>query len=115
MNPQLSKFLQNGDRGALIVNTEFRAPQSPQEPAFDWISYDDAVETRDRILQESIAFYEPLNQVLVFVFLLSKTKNSMAIWRRKLQIPEQLQVTYALQIAQVKATLPKEYRIYVDE
>lgn len=69
----------------------------------------------DRTLQESLAFYDPATQVLVFVFLLSKTGNSMAMWRRKLSIPNNLRLANGAQITQAMAGLRKQYPIHLDE
>lgn len=69
----------------------------------------------DRTLQESVAFYDPSTQVLVFVFLLSQSGNSMAIWRRKLILPNNLRLAYGTQIAQAKRGLRSKYPIYIDE
>ena len=66
-------------------------------------------------MQESLAFYDPDVQVVVFVFLLSKTQNSMAIWRRKLPLPSNLQLAYAPQLKEVISGLQKSYPIHVDE
>jgi hypothetical protein len=98
-----------------VANADFRPSQSPSEPAFDWITYSDAEKTKDRTLQESIAFYEPAMEVLVFVFLLSKSGNSMAMWRRKLIVPNNTRLTLGAQISQAKAGLAKQYPIYIDE
>ncbi|KAH8118350.1 hypothetical protein DFH11DRAFT_1540546 [Phellopilus nigrolimitatus] len=112
---QFSKFLQSRERGALFVNADYRPPTSPTEPAFDWLTFDEIQPSMDRTLQESLAFYEPSTQVLVFVFLLSKSQNSMAIWRRKLPLPNNLRLTYGPQIAQATAGLKKKYPIHIDE
>ena len=50
----------------------------------------------------------------MFVFLLSKTGNSMAIWRRKITIPRDLRVAYGRDVHDVKAALHKE-AIHVDQ
>lgn len=69
----------------------------------------------DRTMQESLAFYDPNAQIVVFVFLLSKTQNSMAIWRRKLPLPDNLRLTYGPQLKQTIAGLQATYPIHVDE
>jgi len=84
------KFLETGERGALITNVQYRAKKSPLEPAFDYLTWTQANQTFDRTLQQSLAYYDPETQVVVFVFLLSESQNSMAIWRRKLSIPVSL-------------------------
>ena len=77
--------------------------------------YDDVVETRDRLLQESVGFYDPSIQVVVFVFLPSKSGNSLAMWRRKVTVPDSIRLTHLREIDLVKATLRKDYPVLVDE
>ena len=114
---QLHKFLQSRERGALVANADFRPNKSKNEPAFDWLTFDQLQLTRDRILQESVAFYDPAVQVIVFVFLPSKSGNSMAMWRRKIKVPNNLRLTYQREITLALATLRKEkdYIVHVDE
>lgn len=69
----------------------------------------------DQILQESVALYDPAVQVIVFVFLPSQSGNSMAIWRRKVAVPNNLRLTYQVQIKQAMAALKKEYPVHVEE
>lgn len=71
----------------------------------------------DRILQESVAFYEPAKQVIVFVFLPSQSGNSVAIWRRKILVPYNIQMTFQAEIELAMAGLPREkdYIVHVDE
>jgi len=111
----LQKFLQTGERGALFVNADFRSIQSPKEPAFDWLPLGHLKDTLDKILQESVAFYDPATQVIVFVFLLSKSGNSMAIWRRKIPVAEVFRAMYAGVIDEAVANLEGDYPVYVDE
>ncbi|KAF9651053.1 hypothetical protein BDM02DRAFT_3212997 [Thelephora ganbajun] len=111
----LQKFLETHRRGALFVNADYAPPQSPHEPAFDWVTIDQLGDTLDKILQESVALYDPARQVVVFIFLLSKSGNSMAIWRRKIPVPEILQTTYKGDIAETKAGLQPSYPVYVEE
>ncbi|KZT05534.1 uncharacterized protein LAESUDRAFT_655691 [Laetiporus sulphureus 93-53] len=114
----LNTFLRTGERGALITNADYHANAdvgSPTQPAFDWISLARLQETSDRILQESVAVYDPAARVIVFVFLLSPSGNSMAVWRRKLAIPEALRQAYEKHIAQAKERLPQDVPVYVDE
>ena len=108
-------FLETHGRGALFVNADYVPPQSPHEPAFDWVTIDQLGDTLDKILQESVALYDPAKQVVVFIFLLSKSGNSMAIWRRKIPVPEILQKAYKDHIAEVKAELHPNYPVYVEE
>lgn len=98
-----------------MVNADFRPESSPEEHAFDWIMYDDAERTKDKTLQESLACYDPAMEVLVFVFLLSQSGNSMAMWRRKLVVPNNMRLSYSAQISQAKAGLRKNYHVLVDE
>lgn len=112
---QLQKFLETHKRGALFVNADYAAPESPREPAFDWVTIDQLGDTFDKILQESVALYDPAKQVIVFIFLLSKSGNSMAIWRRKIPVPEILQTGYQDPIAETKAGLQRDYPVYVEE
>jgi len=114
----LRKFIETGDRGALMFNADFRlpaAPGAPNQPAFDWVPIEQLQYTYDRILQESVALYDPASQVIVFVFLLSRSGNSMAVWRRKLAIPENLRHTYEQDIAMTKGRLQEDYPVYVEE
>ena len=112
---QLEKFLETHKRGALFVNADYAPPQSPQEPAFDWVTIDQLGDTLDKILQESVALYDPAKQAIVFIFLLSKSGNSMAIWRRKIPVPAVLQTAYKVAIAEMKAELQPNYPVYVEE
>ena len=96
------------------MNADYISPQSPHEPMFDWVTIDQLRDTLDKILQESVALYDPAKQVIVFIFLLSKSGNSMAIWRRKIPVPEMLQAAYKNDIAEVKADLQPNYPVYVE-
>ena len=112
---QLQKFLESHKRGALFVNADYSGPQSPHEPTFDWVTIDQLRDTLDKILQESVALYDPAKQVVIFIFLLSKSGNSMAIWRRKIPVPDILQTAYKDPIAETKAGLQPNYPVYVEE
>ncbi|KAG8929740.1 hypothetical protein FRC02_005129 [Tulasnella sp. 418] len=101
-NLGLIKFLAWRNRGALLVNADFRPWRAPEEPAFDWITFEDAQNTLDRILQESIATYDPATTVLIFAFLVSKTGSSVGIWRRKVSIPTSLQLKHGAEVERVK-------------
>ncbi|KAG1907454.1 uncharacterized protein F5891DRAFT_1001842 [Suillus fuscotomentosus] len=111
----LQKFLQTRERGALIVNADYRPSKSPNEPAFDWLTYPELQKTMDRTLQESVAFYDPSALVVVFVFLPSKSGNSLAIWRRKIAVPSSVRLAYQAQITQAIDSLHRDYSVYVDE
>lgn len=43
---QLSKYLQWRQRGALFANADFRPWKSPDEPAFDWLSFEEVQNVR---------------------------------------------------------------------
>jgi hypothetical protein len=115
MFSQLQKFLQTRERGALIVNADYRPVHSPSEPAFDWVTWSQIQLTMDRILQESVGYYNPAMHIIVFVVLPSPSGNSVAIWRRKLSIPNNIRLAYQAQITQAMASLRKEYPVFVDE
>ncbi|KAG8989474.1 hypothetical protein FRB90_002219 [Tulasnella sp. 427] len=101
-NLGLNKFLSWRQRGALFANADFRPWKSPDEPGFDWLTFDEVQETLDKTLQESIATYDPATTALVFVFLVSKSGSSVAIWRRKVSIPPSLQLKHSLAIQRIK-------------
>ncbi|KAH9938059.1 uncharacterized protein B0H18DRAFT_1132611 [Fomitopsis serialis] len=110
----LQRFLETGERGALVANADYRVPGTAQ-PAFDWVTMGQLQNTLDRVLQESVTLYDPAEQVIVFVFLLSNSGNSMAVWRRKLSVPEALRETHDEDIQATKAELEADYPVYVDE
>lgn len=97
------------------MNADFKPHQSPEEPAFDWLSLEQLKDTLDKILQESVVLYDPATQVIVFVFLLSKSGNSMAIWRRKIAVAEGFREMYPDAIDDALANLQEDYPVYVDE
>ncbi|KAH8830680.1 hypothetical protein DL96DRAFT_1593939 [Flagelloscypha sp. PMI_526] len=113
----LEQFLRTRERGALFTNADFHMKEHPKMPVFDWLTFDDVQKTKDRILQESVAFYDPAVQVIVFVFLPSKTGNSIAIWRRKIAVPNNTRLIYQREIAIAKSGLRRdlEYVVHVDE
>jgi hypothetical protein len=112
----MHKFLHTQQRGALIANADFRPERAPLEPAFDWVTFDEVVETYDKTLQESMAFYEPDRQVLVFVFLLSHTGNSLAMWRRKIPIPTAVLNQNRMEANRLTTSLARRrYVVTVDE
>jgi hypothetical protein len=98
----------------LFVNASYDS-SSGGGPAFDWLTYEDVVETRDRLLQESVGHYDPSMQVIVFVFLPSKSGNSLAMWRRKFPVPESIRLANLREIDIVKMSLRKDYTVWVDE
>ncbi|KIJ70349.1 hypothetical protein HYDPIDRAFT_79098 [Hydnomerulius pinastri MD-312] len=111
----LQKFLHTRERGALIVNADYRPAHSPNEPAFDWVTWEQIQPTMDRILQESVGYYNPAIHIIVLVLLPSPSGNSVAIWRRKIPIPNNIRLAYQAQITQAIASLRKEYPVLVDE
>jgi hypothetical protein len=113
--PQLQKLIQTGERGALFSNAEY-TPASSYDMAFDWLSFPYLQYTRDKTLQESVLFYKPAEEVVVFIFLLSPSRNSMAVWRRKIPIPLNLRTHYAREIQLVTGSLRTDYGpLHVDE
>ncbi|OSD04269.1 hypothetical protein PYCCODRAFT_139298 [Trametes coccinea BRFM310] len=114
----LQRFLESRERGALFFNADYRVPSpaagGPPQPAYDWVTLDKIQRTLDATLQESVALYDPAFQVIVFVFLLSPSGNSMALWRRKLTVPDSLREEHRDDILAVEAEL-KDYPVYVDE
>jgi hypothetical protein len=113
----LMKFLEHRERGGLFVNAAFRLRQHPQEPAFDFLTFDQLQGTMDKTLQESVAFYDPARFAMVFVFLPSQSGNSVAIWRRKINVPDSARQKYRPQIEAIVRSLrpPEEYVVMVDE
>ncbi|KAJ7774267.1 hypothetical protein DFH07DRAFT_733087 [Mycena maculata] len=113
----LHRFLQSRERGALIANADYRPPNSPNEPAFDWLTFDQLQATRDKTLQESVAFYDPAVTCIVFVFLPSKSGNSVAMWRRKINIGNNTRASRINEIHLAMAGLrrEKDYVVHVDE
>lgn len=73
------------------------------------------METRDRLMQESVGFYDPAVQVMVFVYLPSKSGNSLAMWRRKVVVPSSVRLAHPREIELAKAALRREYPVLVDE
>lgn len=114
----VAKFLETRQRGALFANADFRVSVfdgAPEQPAFDWLTLQQIQPTMDRILQESVVCYKPMFQVVVFVFLLSKSGSSMAVWRRKLPVPEHVRRSQGDALADLIAALPEQKVVYVDE
>ena len=111
----MSKFLQTRERGALFTNADFRSTIHSNEPAFDWLTFDQLQPSMDRILQESVAFYDPAVEVLIFVFLPSENGNSVAMWRRKIKVPSNSRLTFSSELSLVMTALRKDYVIHVNE
>ncbi|KAF5369939.1 hypothetical protein D9758_001293 [Tetrapyrgos nigripes] len=112
----LHRFLQSRERGALFTNAAYRLP-GENEPAFDWLTFDQLQATRDKIIQESVAMYDPSKQVIVFVFLPSPSGKSVAIWRRRINVPNNTRLMLQAEINQCLAALRSEeqYLVHVDE
>lgn len=117
LDMQLKKFLEARERGGLFVNAAFRMKQHPLEPAFDFLTFDQLQGTMDKTLQESVAFYDPARFVMVLVFLPSQSGNSVAIWRQKINVPDNARQKYRAEINATVDSLraPKEYIVMVDE
>ena len=114
---QVHKFLQHRERGALVVNADYRPPDRPKEYAVDYLAFEDLRKSMDKTLQVSVISYDPAITVIVFVFLPSKTGNSVAVWRRKLIVPNNTRLRFQkeLDIALSGLKDPKSYLVYVDE
>ncbi|KZW04035.1 hypothetical protein EXIGLDRAFT_12460 [Exidia glandulosa HHB12029] len=129
----LQQFIQHREPGCFFVNASYRLPHRPHTPGFDWLRYADVVcaippvvirfwtanaplsQTCDRTIQQSLMYYDPGEFALVFVFLVSETGNSMACWRRRIPIPQQMTARHRSEIAKIKAEMKKRnYKIYVD-
>jgi len=61
---------------------------------FDWMTFDQARGTMDETFQAAIATYDPRTIAIVYVILLSKTGNSVGVWRKKLKIPSEIYGAY---------------------
>lgn len=109
------KFLETRSRGALMVNLNHIADSDAEFPEADWLTFAQAQKTFDYTLQESIATYDPAVKTLVFVFLLSRTKNSLGIWRRQFPVPESTREVYGSLLQEVKNELAnKELLVHVE-
>lgn len=99
----------------MFVNAAYTLPVGTTEPAVNWLSWDRIVETRDRMLQEFVGYYDPAEHALVFVLLPSRTGNSVAIWREKVEVPANLRMLRTRDVELAKAALKKDYPVTVDE
>jgi len=81
------------------------------------LTFDDLQKSYDKTLQSSVISYDPTLQVIVFVFLPSKSGNSVAIWRRKLVVPNNARLRFQTELDVALAGLkePQSYIVYVDE
>lgn len=113
---QLQKFFETRQRGALIANADFRdISTGHNQPTFDWITLDNVHDTLDKNLQKYVVSYKPASHVLVFVFLLSKTGNSLAIWRKKLTVPQEIFEANAEIIERALEMQERGPVVYIDE
>ena len=114
---QLQKFLQSRERGALFANANFRMEDHPNELAFDWLTFDQLRGTRDRTFQNSVIRYDPAMIVYVFVFLPSASGNSVTMWRRPVNVPNDMRLLFQHEIGIAKAGLrkDKDYAVHVDD
>jgi len=111
----LKRFTESRQPGALVTNADFRTFHDPSQPAFDWISFDDAMPTCDRTLQQSIIYNDFLTTVVVFVFLVSRTGNSVAVWRRRLPVETSLQRPNRKAVEKIQTEMKtRAYTILVD-
>ena len=113
----MHKFFQRRERGALIINADYNPPDRPKEFAIDYLTFDDLQKSYDKTLQSSVISYDPTLQVIVFIFLPSKSGNSVAIWRRKLVVPNNARLRFQTELDVALAGLkePQSYIVYVDE
>ncbi|PFH52649.1 hypothetical protein AMATHDRAFT_139595 [Amanita thiersii Skay4041] len=113
----LHKFLQHRERGALIINADHNPSEDPKNYAADWLGFEDLQKTMDKTLQVSVTSYDPSAQVIIFIFLPSKSGNSVAIWRRKLVVPNnaRLRFQHELDVALTGLREPQSYIVHVDE
>ncbi|KAK2466474.1 hypothetical protein APHAL10511_002116 [Amanita phalloides] len=113
----LHKFLQHRERGALLINADYNPPDKPKDFAVDYLAFHDLQKSFDKTLQTSVTSYDPAVQAIVFVFLPSKSGNSIAIWRRKLLVPNNARLRFQseLDIALSGLKEPKDYAVFVDE
>ena len=101
----------------MIVNADYNPPDRPKDFAVDYLTFDDLQKSLDKTLQSSVISYDPTLQVIVFVFLPSKSGNSVAIWRRKLVVPNNARLRFQLELDIALSGLkePQEYKVFVDE
>ncbi|KDN47589.1 hypothetical protein RSAG8_03379, partial [Rhizoctonia solani AG-8 WAC10335] len=96
------QFVETKMKGAVVCNVDYRLPDHPDDLAFDWITYKDAQKTLDSTLQKSIVRTDPANTVLVVIFLLSPSLNSLAIWRKSVPTGSRVDRVLAYKVERVK-------------
>ncbi|CAE7144418.1 unnamed protein product [Rhizoctonia solani] len=74
------------ERGAFFCNAD-RNTGNSHVLEVDWITFRDTQKTRDKTLQREVLRNEPALSVLVYIFRISSDKRSIAIWRRKINMP----------------------------
>ena len=77
--------------------------------------YEALTYTFEKRIQESVGFYNPSAETIVFVFLPSRTGNSAAIWRRKVPVPELSSRAQWESIQNATSILRADYKVYVEE
>ncbi|KAG8931179.1 hypothetical protein FRC02_003120 [Tulasnella sp. 418] len=88
----LHKFLLTRSKGALVFNVHGRLPESPEAPAVDWITFEDAQRTLEPQIQRYIGEYDPETHALVFAFRMSPSEDTLKIWGKSIGklVPENL-------------------------
>ncbi|KAF8752350.1 hypothetical protein RHS01_07926 [Rhizoctonia solani] len=115
------QFVDTKMKGAVICNVDYRSPNHPEDLAFDW--YVEYLVISPRIHNECVVQdhiqrcskdtrfdpskivtrTDPTNTVLVVIFLLSPSLNSLAIWRKSLSIdPTKFDRVLAYRVNKVK-------------
>ncbi|CAE6449319.1 unnamed protein product [Rhizoctonia solani] len=74
------------ERGAFFCNVD-RNTSDSRTLTVDWITFRDTQKTRDKTLQREVLRNEPALFVLVYAFRILPDKRSVALWRRKIDIP----------------------------
>ncbi|QRV91482.1 hypothetical protein RhiJN_19500 [Ceratobasidium sp. AG-Ba] len=111
----LDQYLKYGIKGAIMTNAGYHVPEWPESPAFDWITFEDAQRSYDKTLQESIAYSDPGLTTVVFIFLMSRSGESMAIWRRKFAVPASERLRRDLELRKVGLEAQKRGQVYAIE
>ncbi|GAB1526181.1 hypothetical protein RhiTH_009347 [Rhizoctonia solani] len=82
---QIRSYLET-ERGAFFCNVD-RNTSNPHTLEVDWITFRDTQKTRDKILQREVLKNEPALFVLIYAFRMIPNGKSVALWRRKIDIP----------------------------
>ncbi|EJD53778.1 hypothetical protein AURDEDRAFT_180191 [Auricularia subglabra TFB-10046 SS5] len=111
----LKQYIAHREPGCFFVNATYRLPDRPHTPGFDWLTLSQLAHTYDRIIQQSLLYYQPTEFALVFIFLVSASGNSIACWRRKLPVPYEQQQEYGRAVKQVQREFTnQQHQIFVD-